>query len=146
MIEDEDLKECLRTLAETGPQDAGPGAQHQLLVRFRERRAMRRWVYAAGTVMSVIGVAVLCIALWYNRATQKNAPFATASQASGFITLPYGQSGVPLEQPVIVRIDIPVSQLGPMGVQVNPLGANGMVKADLLVGQDGIARAVRFVE
>jgi hypothetical protein len=76
----------------------------------------------------------------------QNPPLATLDQASGFITLPYGQSGVPLEQPVIVRIDIPVSQLGAIGAPVNPRTAKGMVTADLLIGQDGVARAVRFVE
>lgn len=146
MIEDADLKECLRVLAEAGPQDAGPGVQHELLVRFRGRRARRRSAYLAGTVVSLMAAVILSLALLHGRSTPQSATLASTEQTSGFFTLPYGQSGVPLEQPVIVRIDIPVSQLGAMGVQVNPQGANGMVRADLLVGQDGIARAVRFVE
>jgi hypothetical protein len=68
------------------------------------------------------------------------------NQTSGFITLPYAQSGVPLEQPVIVRVDIPVSELGMMGVRVTPSRVKERVRADLLIGQDGVARAVRVVE
>ena len=146
MNEYSDLKQSLRALAEAGPQGAGPGVQHQLLVRYRGRRAKRRWAYLAGTVVSLVAAVMLSLALLHGRSTPQSATLASTEQTSGFITLPYGQSGVPLEQPVIVRIDIPVSQLGAMGVQVNPQGANGMIRADLLVGQDGIARAVRFVE
>lgn len=146
MKEDLALKQCLRALAEAGPRDAGAGVQHQLLVRFRGRRARRRWVWVAGTAMSIVAAVVLSLATWKYRNTTPPARSALLEQTSGFITLPYGQSGVPLEQPVIVRIDIPVSQLGAMGVQVNPQAAKGTVTADLLVGQDGVARAVRFVE
>jgi hypothetical protein len=146
MNEDLDLKVCMHALAESEPQDASPAVQQHLLVRFRERRARRLRIYAAGTATFVITVLVLCTALWHSRNTPQDTRFAIVDQASGFITLPYGQSGVPLEQPVIVRIDIPISQLGAMGVQVRPPGATGFVKADLLVGQDGVARAVRFVE
>jgi len=63
-----------------------------------------------------------------------------------FIALPYSQSEVPLEQPVIVRVRIPVSELGAMGVRSASMSAGESVNADLLVGQDGVARAVRLVQ
>lgn len=146
MKEDLDLKQCLRALAEAGPQGAGPDVQHRLLVRYRGRRAKRRWAYIAGTVISVMLAVVLSLALLRGRSTPQTSTLASMEKASDFIMLPYGQSGVPLEQPVIVRVDIPVSQLGIMGMPLPLRGAKGDVRADLLIGQDGVARAVRFVE
>ena len=142
----DDLGECLRSLAEVGPQDASPAVEQRLRVRFRERRSKRRRTYLAGTVAFLAMAVILSLAFFHNRTATPSVSLTAKAQLSGFITLPYGESGVPLEQPVIVSIDIPVSQLGGMGVPVSPRSATGMVKADLLVGQDGIARAVRFVE
>jgi hypothetical protein len=51
-----------------------------------------------------------------------------------------------MEQPVIVRVQIPASQLGGMGIPFAHVAAEEKVNADLLVGQDGIARAVRLVD
>lgn len=146
MNEESNLQECLRALAEAGPRGASPAVQEQLLIHFRERRGRKRWVYVVGAATSAVAVVVLCLVLWHNRNSQPGASPVTVDQMSGFITLPYGQSGVPLEQPVIVRVDIPVSQLGAMGMPPRPQGAHEKVRADLLVGQDGVARAVRFVE
>lgn len=146
MNEECNLERGLRALAKAAPQEAGAAVQTQLVARFRERRAKRRWAYIAGTAASLVAVLVLCLALWHGRRVPPGASSAAFDQASGFVMLPYGQSGVPMEQPVIVRIDIPVSELGAMGVPVNPHGGKEMIRADLLVGQDGVARAVRFVE
>jgi hypothetical protein len=146
MSDSSDIRDCLRALAEAAPQDAGPSVEQRLLVCFRERRDNRkRWKYLAGMAASV----ALAVGL-YLTARHSRSSFPRVSpedyQTFGFIALPYGQSGVPLEQPVIVRVNIPVSELGMMGVQFTPTNAGERVRADLLVGQDGVARAVRFVE
>jgi hypothetical protein len=60
--------------------------------------------------------------------------------------LPYAQSDVPMEQAVIVRIKISASELGAIGMPLSGVPRGGNVSADLLVGQDGVARAVRLVE
>lgn len=46
----------------------------------------------------------------------------------------------------IVRVDLPRSTLFAMGVDVPLENDNGTVKADLLVGPDGVTRAIRVVE
>jgi DNA-directed RNA polymerase specialized sigma24 family protein len=46
----------------------------------------------------------------------------------------------------LVRVQIPASQLGGMGIPLAHVAAEEKVNADLLVGQDGIARAVRLVD
>jgi hypothetical protein len=137
----------LRGLLEVTPQTAGPSVQHHLLARFRQRRDNKRWrAYIAGIAASVAIAVGSYIALSHNGGGIQSVRPAADDQLSGFITLPYAQSGVPLEQPVIVRVDIPISELGFMGLAVTPTGAKDNVRADVLVGQDGVARAVRLVE
>jgi hypothetical protein len=61
-----------------------------------------------------------------------------------FVMLP-GTAGLPsLESGSLVRMDVPVSMLPSMGV-TPPAGA-AAVRADVIVGQDGVARAVRLVD
>jgi hypothetical protein len=95
----------------------------------------------------VVIAAGLYLAWAHKRGSeQESAVSAPVHHRSGFIALPYAQSDVPLEQPVIVRVQIPASQLGGMGMPLGHLAAEEKVNADLLVGQDGIARAVRVVD
>lgn len=65
--------------------------------------------------------------------------------ATDFIPLvqagPYTQA----EEGHLVRVELPRSALASFGLPVNAEAAGGRVKADVLMGQDGIARAIRFV-
>lgn len=62
-----------------------------------------------------------------------------------FVPLRYGkplESGEPV---VIVRMELPGAQLRKLGLPVAPDTASGIVKADVLLGGDGLAKAIRFV-
>lgn len=67
-----------------------------------------------------------------------------ASLTSGFVALPYAQSEVPLEEAVIIRVDLTPSAWGALNVRPSPKTGGG-IRADLLIGQDGVARAVRVI-
>ncbi|HVW10824.1 MAG TPA: hypothetical protein VHC90_19695 [Bryobacteraceae bacterium] len=71
--------------------------------------------------------------------------FAPAEEAGekGFIKLPFALPPVPGETFGIVRTQLDPAQLVRMGVRVDP-DWNGTVEADVLVGQDGLAEAVRL--
>ena len=45
----------------------------------------------------------------------------------------------------LVRVELPRSALVSFGLPVNFERAGGRVKADVLLGDDGIAHAIRFV-
>jgi hypothetical protein len=45
----------------------------------------------------------------------------------------------------LVRVELPRSALASFGIPVNAERAGGRVKADVLLGEDGTARAIRFV-
>jgi len=51
----------------------------------------------------------------------------------------------PLESGMIVRVEAPASALITLGLPITAENINRPVQADLLLGQDGLARAIRFV-
>src|SRR6185369_8492908 len=63
---------------------------------------------------------------------------------SGFVALP-GTAGLPaFESGEIVRMDVPVASLPAYGIDISS-GGDRPVEADILIGQDGVARAIRLV-
>ena len=62
-----------------------------------------------------------------------------------FFPLYAGQQLVPLERGRLIRTLVPRSLLGTLGLPVHPDWAIFPIKADVVVGEDGTARAVRFV-
>jgi hypothetical protein len=76
----------------------------------------------------------------------RQAQAAAAQEvATEFIPLvqagPYTQA----EEGHLVRVELPRSALASFGLPVNVEATGDRVKADVLMGQDGIARAIRFV-
>jgi hypothetical protein len=65
--------------------------------------------------------------------------------ATEFIPLAYGEYAPQSSSGHIVRVKLPRSALASFGLPVNPDRANEPVKADVLLGDDGLARAIRFV-
>lgn len=143
-----DLSQALRRLAEALPRDADAATEQRVLAAFRTRRKRPQH-----TLLYLAGVAA-CLALafaWFLSHPLRQPSQASlavtgnnAAVAGSFIALPYGQSDVPLEQAVIVRVKLQPSEWAAFGVPVAPARAN-TIDADLLIGQDGMARAVRLV-
>jgi hypothetical protein len=69
----------------------------------------------------------------------KNSEYAT-----DFFSLSYDNQE-PMERGEVIRVQMPRSALVAFGLPVNVERADTPVKADLLVGEDGMARAIRFV-
>jgi hypothetical protein len=79
-------------------------------------------------------------------ARRRSVPTAPVVRATGFVSLP-GADGLPdFESGEIVRIEIPFASLPTYGLEILPEARGTPVKADLLVGQDGQARAIRLVQ
>jgi hypothetical protein len=65
---------------------------------------------------------------------------------TGFLVIP-GREGLPTpSEASIVRVQLTKGDLQWYGFQVPPSSAAEMVRADFLVGQDGLARAIRLVQ
>ncbi|MBO0727270.1 MAG: hypothetical protein J2P52_16830 [Blastocatellia bacterium] len=65
--------------------------------------------------------------------------------ATDFIPLSYGGVQKPMESGEVIRLQMPRSALIAFGLPVNVQQADAPVKAEMLLGEDGMARAIRFV-
>ena len=65
--------------------------------------------------------------------------------ATDFIPLSYGGVQKPMESGEVIRMEMPRSALIAFGLPVNVDRADAPVKAELLLGEDGMARAIRFL-
>ena len=144
MNEEIDLIDKMRRLASVVPHEARPGVERSLCAAFRARQPRRTnhlWMYAvAACALLLLGLSFV----YQRKVTRRHSNFIYT--APGFIALPYSQSGVPLESAVVIRVAVTRSELASMGVAVPASASTARVNADVLVGQDGVARAVRFVE
>jgi hypothetical protein len=143
-----DFREKLNRMAEMLPADASARTEARLLSAFRARRRTRRlWRYAASTAVCLVLGFGLFLTRHLDQTSQVKAPYdGYAAATAGFVALPYAESGVPMEDAVIVRLSLQPSELARLGVPVAPPNANGRIDADLLIGQDGVPRAVRLVD
>jgi hypothetical protein len=80
------------------------------------------------------------------RASTKPPPRTPAVvRSSGVVALPGAAELPQFESGTIVRLELPVASLPGYGVDISRAGGDGSVEADVLVGQDGQARAIRLV-
>jgi hypothetical protein len=68
-----------------------------------------------------------------------------AESESPFTPIPYVAPIDPYERIEVVRMDLPVSALIAAGLRIQTDDAGASVQADVMVGQDGRARAIRLV-
>jgi len=67
-----------------------------------------------------------------------------ADTASDFIAL--STSSYPLGDGMVVRVELPRSAPALVGLPIPSGDVSGTVTADVVLGQDGLARAIRFVQ
>ena len=81
----------------------------------------------------------------YNRGAGRPAPAAPAPEVTTeFIALTHGAQYAQGEESHLVRVELPRSALASFGLPVSA-EVGGRVKADVLMGEDGTARAIRFI-
>jgi anti-sigma factor RsiW len=68
-----------------------------------------------------------------------------AEVVTQFFPLREGEDLTTLDSLQVVRVELPGSALGEVGLPFDPETVNEPVKADVVLGQDGLARAIRFV-
>ena len=65
--------------------------------------------------------------------------------ATEFLPITYGSNLSQFDDGQLIRVELPRSALQSFGLPVNAERANERVKADVLLGHDGVAQAIRFV-
>jgi len=152
--QDPELSAALRALSKADAKlTASPDVENRLLTEVRGiSRARRRRTWFG--VSSVAAALLLGIALhaWRigNRPPLETAQSPSAPEegvaevATEFLPLPY--SHVPMSMGSTVRIEVPAMTLVSFGLAPTDFReGDGTVQADVLIGEDGLARAIRFV-
>ena len=149
--QDEALTRALRAVAEDDRTlSASPGIEARLLTEaIGITRVRRRRAYTAAGALALLAAAV-AIPVWRTATQWVSAPDASniassaraaAEDTTEFFPLMY--SNVPVTNGQTVRLELPQSALTSFGLDADD--PSGTVLADVVVGQDGLARAVRFV-
>jgi len=99
-----------------------------------------RWALAACFALAVCGSAVRMFQ-WAR--VEPPAPVADAADTRPFLNIPYTVPLAPEEQATVLRTRIPAAALMSAGFRVPVSDPSAMVDADVLVSQDGRARAIR---
>jgi hypothetical protein len=79
------------------------------------------------------------------RFVKRHALPAVKEVATQFFPLPFSDQALPLEQASVIRVDLPRSALELTGLPVEESRRNERIRADLVLGADGLARAIRFI-
>jgi hypothetical protein len=148
---EQELLEGLRALAGESPRQAPARVEQQLVAEFQRRAVRRRrraWLTAASAGTIAAAVAIL---LWMKPATTKPVAVSQetpvlAEAAADFYPLPEADALPPVESALVVRVQLPMSSLRLIGLTINEERATERIEADVLLGQDGLARGVRLVE
>ena len=143
------LNKAMRQLA-AGAANVKPAVQHEVALfdEFdqwnRRRRGRRLW-------MSAVGLAAAAFsAIWVIADRQAPPPVAPAAEVvtqteEPFVPIPYVTPLGPYERADVVRVNVPVTALIAAGARVGIASPGGTVQADVIVGQDGRAHAIRLV-
>jgi hypothetical protein len=141
------LHAALRAMAEDEAQlGASAGIEARLLAEVRSIAAARRRRMA---IAAFAAAAVVLFALWIGSQrflSSRSSESRVAEVTTDFMPLAY--SGVPSTDLQVVRLAVPRTALVSFGLTPpEPLerASADTVLADVLVGDDGLARAVRFV-
>jgi hypothetical protein len=161
--EDRHARECPRCSAELDRQERA-----LLLFRDSGRRWSDHWYFAAsqngpqyaqGGVgqrsrpwdkLSVVGALAACVflgALLIHRAAPLSEPAEAPYRISAepFVQIPYVAPLAPYERTEVMRMDVPVAALIAAGFEVHVADPAAIIRADVLVGQDGRPHAIRLI-
>ena len=138
------VTEALRALAdETRTAQAPARVEARLLAAYRQGAGGLRWV--AGLRRGLFGAAAAALAAIILMAPPPERRPAPAAAAGEWYSLSYGLEPEPGEVAPVVRTRVPRTVLASFGVPVDPERATETIQADVVVGWDGRARAIRFV-
>jgi hypothetical protein len=113
--------------------------------------------WAAATA-AIVALATFLVRERRPEPAQRRTPHRTVEMASyqapdfsiytqnGFIPLPTAAAADENEDFNLVRVELPRSSMIALGYVVPPERATEMVQADVMLGSDGVARAVRFLD
>jgi hypothetical protein len=151
-MNEQELAKALRRLNDaTVPPPADPAREAALMAAFDAASGSPRATahgYLFLAALAAAAAVLIAVALPWGPAGRRGpTPPASARAvelATEFVIVPGAAGLPPMESGTLVRLDLPVSVLPSLGV-TPPATGRATVKADLVIGQDGLTRAVRLV-
>ena len=169
MMQEPEILPALRALAESDREkEAPPGVEARLRMAFRQRRNYRSrvlWALAAAAAVAVV-------LMWPHRSEPVRTAEIVRSVAPVQQILPVASEPArkpahvrrrpqreivteffplmdmapPFERGELVRVNLPASAMQRVGLPVREDRLTDRVEADVLVTEEGLARAIRFVK
>jgi hypothetical protein len=136
---DDAMSRLAADLAVTG---APPHIENAVLAEFDRARRRKRggyWLAAAGLAAASVAIA------WIVEHTAPAPPAAQVQSEQAFVPIPYVLPPAPYERVEVVRMKLPVTALIAAGFRMQTADLGAQAEADVIVGQDGRARAVRLI-
>jgi hypothetical protein len=153
------LSRALRAVGEDDEKlGASPEVEARLLGEARAiTRMRRRRAFAAAAVLAAALLLVIFVPAWRTVTERRPEGDPAAAARSSEIPpvaevttefFPLMYSNVPVTDGETIRLELPQAALALFGLEAgDPTSdASATVLADVVVGQDGLARAVRFVQ
>ena len=143
------LGEALRALAdEDQRRTTASHVEEHILGEIRQLARRRRARVRRAAALAFVATVMAAVAtMWLRQPGAPPIPVSvTREVTTAFLPLPY--AAVPVSNGTIVRVKVPRTALTSFGLLSPDLAdaASGLtVTADVIVGDDGLARAVRFV-
>jgi hypothetical protein len=109
----------------------------------RPRRGAGRLAWTSVLAASMVITIALNWLVWTSATHPDNPKADTTGAVAGFVPWPGAQAWPPFESGEVMRVELPVSMLPALGLW--PPSDVTIVEADIVIGQDGFARAVRLV-
>ncbi|MCU1235883.1 MAG: hypothetical protein JWP63_3850 [Candidatus Solibacter sp.] len=143
--------------------EAPARVEARLLAAFRSQsgitpiRRERRWIPAVTWAAAFAAMFALAVFLVRDRQpeaarsttprTVERASLVMSGDMEGFIALPNAEDAATGESEAmdVVHVEVPRSAMLAVGLEVSPDRTGEMVQADVMLGSDGVARAVRFL-
>lgn len=173
MNSEEQVRNALRALADHDRgREAGPEVEERVMRGFQsaQRRSYRfvwplaiaasiglavfvpRWVGspdpAPAEIVRVVDAVPVLEPATELTSIQASAPLAVRTTARREIVTEFfllTDSVLPLERGQLLRVRVPASMMYTVGLPMNPDRWQEQVDADVLMGEEGMARAIRFV-
>lgn len=157
-MNDKELDALLRAAAEADASlEAPPRVEGELVLAYRENhaapvaprgpglRAASDWLWAG---LAAAAAVVAVVASLQRDAVPPAAPLAQVEEEAEFVPLAWASAGIDdVEAVQVVAVDVPRTALASLGYAGPLLAEDGdAVRALLLVGNDGMARGIRFVQ
>lgn len=166
-MSEEDVLKALRALGESDRDREAPAAvELRLRSAFRRKYKRLAWPYFA---IAAAAMASFLLLLWVPKAATLKIP-AVAAPAAPVVAIanpavpkkpvpsqaaqpaevvtefyPLLDNPPPFERGELLRVSLPASAMRTVGLPVSEDRLDETVQADVLVGEEGLARAIRFV-